>query len=76
MEASTSIQVTVMIEWKATPLELPAGLSVRALLARLGLAEEGHWVAHNRTVLRRADYGRVQLGEEDTVEVFRIVSGG
>lgn len=76
MEEIASIQVTVMIEWQATPLALPAGLSVKALLARLGLAEEGHWVAHNRTVLRRADYDRVQLGEGDTVEVFRIISGG
>lgn len=69
-------RITVMIEWKATAMELPESLSVQGLLDRLGLAREGHWVAHNRTMLRWADYDRVRLSEGDTVEIFRIVSGG
>lgn len=76
MEEAADIRITVMVEWEATAMELPAGLSVQALLDQLGLAGEGHWVARNRMVLRRADYDQVRLSEGDTVEIFRIISGG
>lgn len=76
MEEIAAIRITVMIEWKATAMELPEGLSVQVLLDRLGLAWEGHWVAHNRKMLRWADTDQVRLSEGDTVEIFRIVSGG
>ena len=65
-----------MLEGKSEEMDLPEGLLMAGLLDRLGLKHEAYWVARNRTMLRKTDYDKVTLFGGDTVEIFRIMSGG
>lgn len=56
--------------------EVPAGLSVAALVTHLGLAPAGVAVALNDQVLQRSEWAAMQVQPGDRVEVVRAVSGG
>ncbi len=55
---------------------IPAGLTVRALLDHLDLHERMVVVERNREILRRADYGDVNVNDGDTIELVHFVAGG
>lgn len=57
-------------------MDLPEDISIIGLLDRLGLFREAYWVARNRTMLRKREYDKVLLVQGDTVEIFRVMSGG
>jgi sulfur carrier protein len=56
--------------------DVPAGLSVLALVEHLGLGEGPVAVERNREVVPRAEHGRVQVLADDVIEVVHFVGGG
>lgn len=58
------------------PKEIPAALTVAALLAELGLTPERLAIEVNRRIIRRADWPSTTLAEGDKVEVVHFVGGG
>lgn len=56
--------------------ELPEGITVDALLARLGLMPERVAVERNRLVVKRATWSETRLSEGDEVEILTFVGGG
>lgn len=59
-------------------VQLPEGLTVQALLQRVGVdpAQVGVAVAVNRRVLRRTEWPSVQLAEGDQIELVYARQGG
>lgn len=55
---------------------IPAGLTVRGLLAHLSLQEGMVVVERNREILRRGGYDEVVVGEGDVIELVHFVGGG
>jgi sulfur carrier protein len=66
------MQVTV----NGQRMDLPDGLSVEGLLARLGVRREYTAVALNREVTPRAAYATTVLREGDRLEIVRPMGGG
>ena len=58
------------------PIELPDGLTIEGLLARLGVRREYTAVALNREVTPKHHYGESVLREGDKVEIVRPMGGG
>ena len=58
------------------PMELPDGLTIDGLLARLGVRREYTAVALNREVAPKASYASTVLVEGDKVEIVRPMGGG
>ncbi len=56
--------------------ELPAELTVQALVAHLGLGDGPVAVELNRVVVPRAEHGSRRLAEGDVVEIVHFVGGG
>jgi sulfur carrier protein len=58
------------------PMELPDGLTIEELLARLGVRREFTAVALNREVTPKAQYASTVLADGDKVEIVRPMGGG
>lgn len=56
--------------------EVPDGLSVRALIEHLGLAEGPVAVERNREVVPRAEHESTELRPDDVLEIVHFVGGG
>ena len=56
--------------------QLPAELSLPALLTELGVDRRLVAVAHNGDVIPRATYDDVTVRDGDRIEVVRMVGGG
>ena len=65
--------MTVTVNGK--PMELPEGLSVEDLLARLKIRREFTAVALNREVTQRARYAETELADGDKVEIVHPMGG-
>ena len=66
--------MTVTVNGK--PMELPAGLSIEELLARLKVRREFTAVALNREVAQRSRYAETKLHDGDKVEIVHPMGGG
>jgi len=66
--------MTVTVNGK--PMELPAGLTIDGLLARLKVRREFTAVALNREVAQRSRYAETLLRDGDKVEIVRPMGGG
>ena len=66
--------MTITVNGK--PMDLEAGTTVEALLAQLGVPRQYTAVAVNRDVTPKSEYGSVQLGDGDRVEIVRPMGGG
>ena len=66
------MQLTV----NGNPMELPDGLTIDGLLARLGVRREFTAVALNREVTPKAEFASTVLAEGDKVEIVRPMGGG
>jgi len=66
--------MTVTVNGKA--MELPAGLTIEDLLARLKVRREFTAVALNREVAQRSRYAETQLRDGDKVEIVHPMGGG
>jgi sulfur carrier protein len=56
--------------------DLPDGLTVAQLLARMRVPERGIAVAKNDRVVRRAMFEQERVNEGDRVEIIKAVAGG
>jgi thiamine biosynthesis protein ThiS len=72
MTTQTPINVIV----NGRPRELPAGISVDALLEALGMEPELIAVEVNRDLVRKRDFGTRRLADGDQIEVVEFVGGG
>jgi sulfur carrier protein len=66
--------MTVTVNGK--PMELPDGLSIEDLLARLKVRREFTAVALNREVAQRARYAETRLADGDKIEIVHPMGGG
>ncbi len=57
-------------------MDLPEGLTIEDLLARLEVRRQYMAVALNREVTPKADYAATVLHEGDKVEIVRPMGGG
>jgi sulfur carrier protein len=58
------------------PSEVPAGLTVRALLEHLGLTTGLVAVEVNKAIVVRANHATHALAEGDVIELVQLVGGG
>jgi sulfur carrier protein len=56
--------------------ELPEGLTIGALLERLGALRTGVAVAANEAVVPRAQYDVRPISDGDRIEIIKAVAGG
>ena len=66
------IQVTI----NGQEIELPGPVSLTAYIEEKGLTGRRIAVAHNGNVVPKGEYGDVDIGDGDTVEIVRPVGGG
>ena len=66
--------MTVTVNGK--PMELPTGLTIEDLLARLKVRREFTAVALNREVAQRSGYAQTRLQDGDKVEIVHPMGGG
>ena len=56
--------------------EIPAGLTLTALLEHLGLTDGPVAIERNRDVVPRSQHGEVRLEAGDVLEIVQFVGGG
>ena len=56
--------------------DVPDGLSVKGLVAHLGLTDGPVAVEINRQIVPRADHATRQVAKGDTIEIVHFVGGG
>jgi len=66
----------IEITLNGEPRRVPAGLTVAALLAELGLNPGLVVVEHNREILERARLAETPVGAGDVLELVHFVGGG
>lgn len=64
------------IRLNGDPYELPEPLTITALLAHLAIDPRRVAVERNLTVVKRARYDEVVVGDGDEIEVVNFVGGG
>lgn len=67
---------TILVRLNGDDREVPAGLSVHALLESLDLKPEMIVVERNRDILKRDAYADVQVSPGDVLELVHFVGGG
>lgn len=69
--------IEVLFEGSLKRMEFKDSMSLLDLLERLEIKEtDPYWVAWNRKVILRSEFGLKVLQPGDRVEIFRILSGG
>lgn len=69
--------IEVLFEGSLKRMEFEDSMSLLDLLERLEIKEtDPYWVACNRKVILRSEFGLKVLQPGDRVEIFRILSGG
>ena len=56
--------------------EVPEGITLEGLIEHLALAPERLAIERNRAVVRRAEWQKTILAEDDHVEIIHFVGGG
>jgi sulfur carrier protein len=56
--------------------ELPDGITLEALIDYLSLAPDRLAIERNQEVIRRADWPRTTISEDDKIEIIHFVGGG
>jgi thiamine biosynthesis protein ThiS len=56
--------------------EVPAGLTLTALLEHLGLTDGPVAIERNRDVVPRSQHGQVRIEAGDVLEIVQFVGGG
>lgn len=67
---------TVSITVNGETTEVPAGLSLRGLVERLGRDPRTVAIEYNGEIVGRSAYGDHVLGEGDRLEIVHFVQGG
>lgn len=71
---SDSIRMKLMLNGQVRDME--KGTTLSALLVSLQLAERTVLVELNDRAVPRSDFSAIVLGEDDRVEIVRMVGGG
>jgi sulfur carrier protein len=71
---TTPLSVTVSVN--GDPREIPADLTLDRLVASYSSAPSGVAAAVNDTVVPRARWAELRLGEGDRIEILTAVQGG
>ncbi len=66
----------MLVNGRVSELDLDQVVTIEELLGRLDLSPPQYWVARNRKMLVRSAYSRVAVSDGDTIEIWRIMSGG
>ncbi len=66
--------IEILVNGKQQPVE--EGTSLAALLDSLGLARDRVAVERNRELVRRGEWGAVELRAADRLEIVSFVGGG
>jgi len=66
----------VSVTINGEPHDIPAGLTLTALIAHLGLSDGPVAIERNREVVPRAEHGRVVVEPGDVLEIVHFVGGG
>lgn len=66
----------ITVQLNGAQREVPAGLSVLALLQHLEIPRENVAVELNRRVVRRAMQAETPIEDGDRIEIVRFVGGG
>ena len=66
----------ISLQVNGKPVELERPTALLAYLQQLGVNPRAVAVEHNGTIIERAAYASLTLGEGDTVEIVRMVGGG
>lgn len=64
------------IRLNGDPYELPAPVTIAALLARLGIDPRRVAVERNQIVIKRATFDDELVGDGDEIEIVNFVGGG
>ncbi|WP_313704346.1 sulfur carrier protein ThiS [Massilia sp.] len=64
------------IELNGEPHQVPAGLSLDALVRELGIANQAVALAVNRQVVPRQQWNERLLAQRDKVDIVRAIGGG
>lgn len=56
--------------------DLPDEITLEGLIHHLALAPERLAIERNHEVVRRADWPRITLSEDDKIEIIHFVGGG
>ena len=72
MSVETSLEVTVNGEQR----QLPAGLTIAAMLRELGIEPAKVAVEHNREIVPRSSLDAVEVADGDQFEIVHFVGGG
>jgi sulfur carrier protein len=57
-------------------VDYPEGLTIQALLNRLGIAQRPVAVEVNKSIVPRTEHATTELRENDTLEIVTFVGGG
>ncbi len=68
--------IIVKIEVNGEPKEFPNDLTVEMLISTLSLEPTRVAIELNRNVVRRSDWSKTVLHDEDRVEIVHFVGGG
>ena len=66
----------VIIVINGEPQEMPEGLTVSALLERVGMRSDRVAIERNRDILPRARWAETQVQASDSFEIVQLVGGG
>lgn len=66
--------MVILLNGKA--VEIQAGMSISGLLALKGLEPGKVIVEHNHEIVRREEWEKTMLRDNDEIEVLRFVGGG
>jgi thiamine biosynthesis protein ThiS len=74
--SDTLVAATIAVRVNGDAREIPTGLTVAALLARLDLHPRMVVVEHNCVILRREQLDDIPVNEGDQLELVHFVGGG
>jgi sulfur carrier protein len=66
----------VFLKVNGESIDVPAGLTIDALLSHLGITREYTAVAVNREITPKGEYATVTLKDGDKIEIVRPMGGG
>lgn len=58
------------------PQEITAGLTVQKLVTKLGLENTAIVAEHNENILQKEDWDKINLKENDKIELIKFCGGG
>ncbi len=74
--AMSMVEEKLRISVNGEAVEVPAGASVAALIAQLGLDVRKVAVERNLEIVPRSTYAKVLLSEADRIEIVHFIGGG